>query len=428
MIDYLQSLGWNPNAAIFVATLLGVIAVASFGLVWFSVMGLWLERKYSARIQDRMGPNRVGPAGLLQVIPDLIKMLTKEDITPEGADKLVYNIAPLLAVAAVVLIWAVIPFSKVLVGTDLNVGALYFISVASLGTLAILLAGWSSNNKYALLGALRAVAALVSYEVPMVLAVLVPVMLSGTMSLQGIVEQQHIWYIFIVPISALIFFTSNLAETGRSPFDLIEAESELVAGYNIEYTGMKFGMFQAAEFVHSYTAGALFTVLFLGGWRGPGAELPGVAGALLGFVYFFAKSMIMYLILMQVRFTVPRLRIDQMMNFNWKFLVPLSLVNVLGVAFVQKLIVPQYDSVLAEIQSGSALGDFYNALGANFVAELPRAIMLIILNIVILAALGGIIQGMIRTERRRVEDLVTEPPRFSPPPPKPVEVSSAAGD
>ena len=171
MTEYLVSNGWNPQFALFIATVLGVIVVASFGLGWFSVLGLWLERKFAARVQDRMGPNRVGPAGILQVLPDLIKMLTKEDITPEGADKVVFNIAPLLAVGAVILIWAVIPFSKQLIGADLNVGALYFVSVASLGTLGVLLAGWSSNNKYALLGALRAVAALVSYEVPMVLAI-----------------------------------------------------------------------------------------------------------------------------------------------------------------------------------------------------------------------------------------------------------------
>ncbi len=407
MTEFLISQGWDPKLALFLASLLGVVAVATFALTWFALLGLWMERKFSARIQDRMGPNRVGPMGLLQVVPDLIKMITKEDITPEGADKFVYNIAPLLAVGAVLLIWAVMPFSKQLIGSDLNVGALYFISVASLGTLAVLLAGWSSNNKYALLGALRAVAALVSYEVPMILSVLIPVMLAGTMSMEGIVSGQHFWFIFIVPISAIIFFVSNLAETGRSPFDMIEAESELVAGYNVEYSGMKFGMFQAAEFIHSYTACALMTILFLGGWNGPGADQANLGGSILGFVYFFSKSMFVYLFLMLVRFTVPRVRIDQMMNFNWKFLVPLSLVNILIVGFIQKLIVPQYDSVNAAIANGGFTGAVYQFFGPDFVADLPRAIVLLAANLLVIVVVARYYQSRIRKERQQVEDSAT---------------------
>jgi NADH-quinone oxidoreductase subunit H len=410
MSDYLTSLGWNPHLATFIAILLGVVACASFGLVWFTLIGLWVERKGSARVQDRMGPNRVGPNGLFQVFADLGKMITKEDITPEGADKPVYNIAPLLAIAAVVLIWAVVPFSKDLIGADLNVGAIYFISVASLGTLAILLAGWSSNNKYALLGALRAVAALVSYEIPMVLSILVPVMLAGTMSMQGIVEAQNIWYIFIVPLAGFIFFTSNLAETGRSPFDLVEAESELVAGYNIEYTGIKFGMFQAAEFVHSFTSGALFAVLFLGGWRGPGADQPGVLGALLGFGYFFGKAMVMYMVTLFVRFTIPRLRIDQMMAFNWKFLVPLQMVALLAVAFVMQVVKPDYAAAQQVAGSGGFLGALYSVLGPGFVADLPRGIALLLVNVIILAGVGLMIQNAIRKERAAVEGIQSDPP------------------
>ncbi len=410
MSDYLTSLGWNPHLALFIAILLGVVACASFGLVWFTILGLWVERKGSARIQDRMGPNRVGPAGLLQVFADLGKMITKEDITPEGADKPVYNIAPLLAIMAVVLIWAVVPFGKGLIGADLDVGAVYFVSVASLGTLAILLAGWSSNNKYALLGALRAVAALVSYEVPMVISILIPVMLAGTMSMQGLVDAQNIWFIFVVPLAGFIFFTSNLAETGRSPFDLVEAESELVAGYNIEYTGIKFGLFQAAEFVHSFTSGALFAVLFLGGWRGPGADQPGILGPLLGFGYFFGKSMVMYMITLFVRFTVPRLRIDQMMSFNWKFLVPVSLVNFLSVAFVMKLFVPDYAAAASVANSGGILGALYSVLGAGFVADLPRGIALLIANVIILGGVGLMIQNAIRKERKAVEGDVLPSP------------------
>jgi NADH-quinone oxidoreductase subunit H len=403
MIEFLVNSGWNPHLATFVALLLGVVVCASFGLVWFTLIGLWSERKFSARLQDRMGPNRVGPFGLFQVFADLGKMITKEDITPEGADKIPYNIAPLLMIMGVILIWAVVPFANGLIGADLNVGALYFVSVASFGTLAVLLAGWSSNNKYSLLGALRAVAALVSYEVPMILSILVPVLLAGSMSMQGIVEAQNIWYIFAVPISAFVFFTSNLAETGRSPFDLIEAESELVAGYNIEYTGMKFGMFQAAEFVHSYTSCALMAVLFVGGWRGPGAEVGGLVGALAGFGYFFGKSMVIYLILMWVRYTVPRIRIDQMMSFNWKFLVPLQMVSVLVVALLAKVFQPNYNAAEEVVKAGGAIGTFYQLFGPRFIAEIPRTIALLLANIGILAGVGLMIQNAIRKERAAAE-------------------------
>ncbi|MHB8628478.1 MAG: NADH-quinone oxidoreductase subunit NuoH [Aggregatilineales bacterium] len=401
MADFLTSNGWNPTVALFVATLLGVIVVASFGLGWFAVIGLWLERKVSARIQDRMGPNRVGPFGLLQVVADLGKMITKEDIVPDGADRFVFNVAPLLAVGAVLLIWAVIPFSKQLIGADLNVGALYFASVASFGTLAVLLAGWSSNNKYALLGALRAVAALVSYEVPMVLSILTPVMLAGTMSMQGIVEQQHVWYIFALPISAFVFFVSTLAETGRSPFDVIEAESEIVSGYNIEYTGMKFGLFQAAEFVHAFTGCALMAVLFFGGWRGVGSDQANALGSILGFIYFFGKTMAIWTALTLVRYTVPRVRIDQMMAFNWKFLVPLSLVNVLVVALVQKLVVPDYPAAKALIDGGGIAGTLLSVFGIGLVAEVPRAVVLLIANAIVLAVMGTGLRQAISGERPR---------------------------
>ncbi len=407
MADFLTSNGWNPTVALFVATLLGVIVVASFGLGWFAVIGLWLERKVSARIQDRMGPNRVGPFGLLQVVADLGKMITKEDIVPDGADRFVFNVAPLLAVGAVLLIWAVIPFSKQLIGADLNVGALYFASVASFGTLAVLLAGWSSNNKYALLGALRAVAALVSYEVPMVLSILTPVMLAGTMSMEGIVEQQHIWYVFALPISAFVFFVSTLAETGRSPFDVIEAESEIVSGYNIEYTGMKFGLFQAAEFVHAFTGCALMAVLFFGGWRGVGSDQANALGSVLGFIYFFGKTMAIWTALTLVRYTVPRVRIDQMMAFNWKFLVPLSLVNVLVVALVQKLVVPDYAAAKALIDGGGIVGSIYGVVGIGFVAEVPRAIVLLIVNAIVLAVMGTWLRQAISGVRPRMGAQIT---------------------
>jgi NADH-quinone oxidoreductase subunit H len=414
MIEFLTNAGWNKDVATFVAIVLGVIAVSSFGLIWI-IFSIWLERKIAGRIQDRVGPNRTGPYGLFQTFADIGKLLTKEDITPEGADKFVYNIAPLLSVVAVILIWAVIPFSSIWIGADINVGALYFTAVGSFGTLAILLAGWSSNNKYALLGAFRVTAQLISYEVPMVLSILVPVLLAGTMSMQGIVQAQHIWYIFVVPITAGIFFTSSLAEVGRSPFDLIEAESEIVAGFNIEYTGMKFGMFYAAEFIHAFTICVLTAVLFLGGWRGPGANLEGAAGGIIGFGFLFVKSSILYFLVMLIRNTVPRVRIDQMMAFNWKFLVPLSLVNVLVVALISRLFLPDYGLAQNMASTATGLGAFLISLiGPGALAELPRTVVSLIANVGLWWIVSELLHRYANLERRKVVDLVTEPPQFSP--------------
>src|SRR5215468_1868953 len=415
MIDFLVSLGWNKDIATGVALLLGVVAVSTFGLLWV-IFGIWLERKFAGRVQDRLGPNRTGPYGLFQTFADVGKLLIKEDITPQGADRFIYNAAPLMAVGAVLLIWAVVPFSQDWIGADVNVGALYFVAAGSFATLAILLAGWGSNNKYALLGAFRVVAALISYEVPMILSILIPVLLAGTMSMQGIVESQHIWYVFVVPVSAVLFFTSSLAEIGRSPFDLIEAESEIVAGFNIEYSGMKFGMFYAAEFLHAFTVCVLTAILFFGGWRGIGSNIDGVAGSLLGFLWLFGKTIILYLILMLIRNTVPRVRIDHMMAFNWKFLVPLSLVNLLMIAFFAKVFQVDYNAVsnAATAAQGGLGGLVYQFFGTAALAELPRAIALLLGNIALWWIVSVILHYYGNLERRRVQELVTEPPEFSP--------------
>jgi NADH-quinone oxidoreductase subunit H len=301
---------------------IGAMTVVGLLLLNF-ILQTWLERKVAGRIQDRIGPNRVGPFGLLQPIADTIKMVTKEDIMPEAADPVPFQIAPVLAVLSVLLIWAVVPFSANIIGADLNVAVLYIAAVGSFGILSVIMAGWSSNNKYALLGAFRAVAQLVSYEVPMFLALLVPVLLARSMSLNDIVARQELnWFVFSAPVAFVIFIISSQAEAGRGPFDLLEAESELVAGYHVEYSGMKFGLFQAGEFMHAFTAGALISLLFFGGWNGPGvAEYPP-----LGFLYLGVKTFFFYFVTIWVRLTLPRIRIDQMLNLNWKFLVPLNIV------------------------------------------------------------------------------------------------------
>lgn len=337
LADWLKILflGWGltESAVSFTLTLLGVMVVATFGLL-LTIFLIWLERKVAARFQGRIGPNRVGPWGLFQTFADVIKIFTKEHITPYGVDGFVYNLAPILSVAAVLLLWAVIPYSETWFGTNLNVGVLYLVAAGALGTLAILMAGWSSNNKFALLGAFRTVAQMVSYEVPMVLALLVPVLLTGSMGVNDIVKAQTVIFLLMSPIAGVVFFISSVAEIGRTPFDLLEAESEIVAGFHTEYSGLKFGMFYVGEFLHAFTISALAATLFLGGWRGWGAELSSV----IGFLWFMLKSFFMYWVVMWLRATLPRVRIDQMLAFNWKLLTPLMLVVLLGTAIVEKLI------------------------------------------------------------------------------------------
>lgn len=374
--------GWDSGLAEFVSIFLGVVLVASFPLI-VAILLIWVERKVAARIQDRIGPNRVGPFGLIQPIADALKLLTKEYITPDGADKPLYNASPIIMVMSVLLIWAVIPFSPYHYGVDLEIGVLYFIAVASIGTLAVIMAGWSSNNKYALLGAFRVVAQLISYEVPLAIALLVPVMLAGSMSMVGVVEAQAgMWFVFMAPVAAFIFFTSSQAETGRAPFDLIEAESELVAGFNIEYSGFKFALFFAGEFLHVFTNGVLMAVLFTGGWQGPFArEAP-----LLAVIYLFTKASFWYLISLWVRNALPRVRIDQLMAFNWKFLVPLSIVNLLITALLLRIV-----QEVGLAPSAENLHDF----GAN----IPQTIVLLLGNVALVAGVMSILRGQGRRER-----------------------------
>ena len=326
-------LGWGLADSLVLVLMQAIGAFVVIMVGFTTVIALiWFERKLAARLQDRLGPNRAGPYGLLQPIADIIKMFTKEDTTPASADKVPFNIAPVLSVASVLFIWAVIPYTAAVVGADINVGVLYIVAVGSFGIVAALMAGWSSNNKFALLGAYRAVAQMVAYEVPMVLVLLIPVLLARSMNLSDIVNAQSTWFIVIAPLAALIFLISSMAEVGRAPFDLIEAESEIVAGFHTEYSGMKFGMFYVGEFLHVWTVGALISVLFLGGWRVPWVDIH----PLWGIVSFYIKTFLGYFVISWIRLSVPRIRIDQMLAFNWKFLTPLALVVLMVTAILDK--------------------------------------------------------------------------------------------
>jgi NADH-quinone oxidoreductase subunit H len=329
----LASLGLPPALILLISYVIGGFILATCAMLLVLLL-IWVERKIIGRIQDRLGPNRVGPWGILQSFPDMLKIFLKELIIPTGADLIPFIIAPVLSVAAVLFVWAVLPFTKTSMGVDLSVGVLFLFAAGAFGELAIILAGWGSNNKYALVGAFRAVALLVSYSVPMIIVLLVPVMLTGSLRLNELVQAQDVWFIVLAPIPALIFFISSVAEVGRAPFDLVEAESELVSGFNVEYSGLMFGMFYVADFLHAFTISLLFSTLFLGGWRGPGAEqIP-----ILGFGYFFLKTAVVYFLVILMRGTLPRLRIDQMNDFNWKFLTPFALLSIVVFAVAGKLV------------------------------------------------------------------------------------------
>ena len=398
-----DDLGLGDGLGDFIGVFVAVIAVATFPLL-VTIILIWVERKFAARIQDRMGPNRVGPFGLLQPLADVVKLLGKENITPVGADKWIYNAAPVVMVMSVLLIWAVVPFTKTHVGIDLEIGALYFVAVASISTLAIIMAGWASNNKYALLGAFRVVAMLISYEVPLALALLAPVMLAGSMSMVGIVEAQYgMWFVVSAPVSAFLFFISSQAETGRAPFDLLEAESEIIAGYNIEYSGMKFAMFFAGEFMHVFTNGVLMAVLFTGGWLGPGAE----DAPLLALIYLMVKASFWYLASLLLRNTLPRLRIDQVMAFNWKFLVPISIANILMIAFLLKIV--QEVGIAPDPQDAH-----------DFVANIPQTLVLLAGNLALFGVIMNVVRNQIRQEREAREAFLNAKSAGAPAP--------AAGD
>jgi len=293
---------------------------------------VWAERKVIARIQDRVGPNRVGPWGIFQSVADVLKLLTKEDIVPAQADRWVFVLAPLVTLVPSLMIFAVLPFNWDATIARLDVGILYVLALATFPTLGIIMAGWASYNNYTLLGGMRAAAQLISYEVPEVLSVLPIVLLAGTMSLWGIsAAQEGTWFILapvVGPLGFALFFTAGLAELNRSPFDLPEAESEIIAGFHMEYSGMRFALFFLAEYANSFSVSALAATLFFGGWQG---------WLLPGYVWFFVKTYLLFLVMVWARGTLPRLRYDQLMGLAWKVLLPLTLVNVVLAAAVKEL-------------------------------------------------------------------------------------------
>ncbi len=283
---------------------------------------LWFERKVSGRIQNRIGPYRVGkPHGFLQSFADAIKMFAKEDVIPNAVDKWVFVLAPIVIFVPALMVLLVIPLGPKIIAADLNIGILYIAAITSFTLLGVFMAGWGSNNKYSLLGAMRTVAQLVSYEIPLVLAAIGVVMLSGSLSMQDIVEAQNeTWFVFPQIIGFAVFYVASIAELNRTPFDLSEAESELVGGYFTEYSGLRWAFFGMAEYTNLFTASAIAAVLFLGGWKGP--VLP-------PFVWLFIKAYGLVFVAMWIRWTLPRIRIDHLTELAWKFLVPVALLNIL---------------------------------------------------------------------------------------------------
>jgi len=329
--------GWGMNevAANVLIAFLGVLVLLSLLMV-LDIFLVWIERKVVSRFQSRIGPNRVGPFGLIQPFADIIKLLIKEDITPEGADKTVYNLAPVLSMTSVLVLWAVVPLAPQMLGVDLNVGALYIIATGAIGTLSIIMAGWSSNNKYSLIGAFREVAVMLSFEIPMLTTMLIPTIFAGSMRFGAITDAQSATpFFFLSPLAAVIFLIAAIAELGRAPFDMGEAESELVSGYNVEYSGMKFGMFYAGELLHAFTFGGFWAILFFGGYNFFGLEK---VSPFLAIAVVLFKALIGYWIIMWIRYTLLRIRIDHMLAFNWRFLTPVAFVLLMVTAFMNALL------------------------------------------------------------------------------------------
>ena len=335
----------------FIIPLLKILVVLNATLVGVTYMVL-LERKVIAWAQSRLGPMRVGPYGILQPIADAVKLMIKEDITPVRADRWVFTAAPIISMVPALIVYAVIPFGPTvtifghpvpLFITDVNVGLLYIVSVASVGVYGIILAGWASNSKYPLLASLRASAQLISYEVAVTLTLVSVIMMAGTLSMVGIVNaqyNQHVWYVFAQPAAFVMVLIGGLAETNRAPFDLPEAEQELTGGFHTEYSGMRFALFFLAEYANMIVVSSVVTTLFLGGWLPP---FPNTGAfrflyAVPSWIWFFVKSFVFLYLFIWIRATLPRYRYDQLMRLGWKVLIPLAIANLVITGLVKVIL------------------------------------------------------------------------------------------
>lgn len=321
--NLLESFGLPSLAVDFLVLVMIFVAILVFVLL--NVLWLvYMERKVSAYIQGRIGPNRVGPMGLFQTIADTVKLISKEIIIPKHANKKLFLLAPVMIFMPPMAVFAVTPFGQGMVALDLNIGVYYFLALASLSTVIIWMAGWTSHNKYSLLGSMRVVAQMVSYEVPLLLSIVGVIILTGTLNLTGIITaQQSVWFIFLQPLAFFIYLIAAIAETNRTPFDLVEGESEIITGPFTEYSGMGFAFFFLAEYANVLLVSMLASILFLGGWLAPFGLtfIP-------SWIWLLLKVYVMIFILMWFRWTYPRIRIDQLMSFGWKVLVPLAIVNI----------------------------------------------------------------------------------------------------
>ncbi len=306
----------------------GLLAVFLFVVVNALIL-TWAERKVAGHMQLRIGPKEVGPFGLIQPLADAMKLLGKEIITPRNVDKPIFYLGPIMIFIPVLVAFVVIPFDSYLQVRDINVGILVILAFSSFTVLSILMAGWGSNNKYSLIGSIRSIAQSVAYEIPLLLSLLAVIMMTNSLSLKDVVvAQKGIWFIFLQPVAFIIYFIAAVAETNRTPFDLPEAESELVAGYHTEYSGMMFALFFLAEYTNMFIVSAITVTFFLGGYQGP--FLPGI-------VWFLLKSYFLVFVMMWFRWTFPRVRFDQLLNISWKALIPLSFINLLVTGGLLKL-------------------------------------------------------------------------------------------